>query len=431
MRALLILSTLAAACGDHQIVLELAGAPPGATHLDLVLLEPVVMAKEQRHNDPARLAEGTLEPVFYMEERSRTPIDLHGAPADGFQLEVRDAGGPFVPFVAAWGGARGAPDEQLLALGVYAPDSIAAAPLGRAHVPAAVSPVSDVTIFQIELEPVDRVLAPDAAAGIPQLVRPREVMRVPCGAAGAISGVVWRWTDGRELRVLAQIPTPSSASGNGRLDPPDLDCDLHSPGRAQVQRTELGDQRDCDDTAFAVHGEARERCSALDEDCNSDTTLSPAKCTQTCASTLQICACDDAARPEACLQPIALTPCKVLSTSSSGGTGRVPCESAGPIKILPCANGCDVLLAWAPEGLEVSISDDQGTTAYGLGKWAPLTDATAYLSIGGDRAFSDLNVNIIARVRIGNVIVPPDIAIPLVLVEGACDPSPAPFACPG
>ena len=428
MRALLLLSALAAACGDHQIVLELAGAPPGATHLDLVLLEPVVMAKEQRHNDPARLAEGTLEPVFYMEERSRTPIDLHGAPADGFQLEVRDAGGPFVPLVAAWSGTRGGPDEQLLALGVYAPDSIAAAPLGRAHVPAAVAPVSDVTIFQIELELVDRAFALDAAAGIPQLVRPREVLRVPCGATGAISGIAWRWADGHELRVLAQIPTLSS--GNGRLDPPDLDCDRHSPGRAQVQRTELGDQRDCDDTAFAVHGEARERCSKLiDEDCNSDTTLSPTPCPQTCAnSILQICECDDAGASALCTSPIAITRCKVVSTSS-GGTGRLPCESAGSITLADCVAGCEVLLEWAPEGLEVSISDDRGTTAYGLGKWAPLMDATAYLSIGGDRAFSDPNVDIIARVRVGALTA--DISIPLVLVEGACDPSPAPFACPG
>jgi hypothetical protein len=425
MRALPFLLALAAACGDRQIVLELAGAAPGATHLDLVLLEPVVMAKEQRHNDPARLAEGTLETVFYMEERSRTPLDLHGAEANGFQLEVRDAGGPFVPLVAAWSGTRGASDEQLVALGVYAPDSIAAAPLDRAHVPAAVSPVSDVTIFQIDLEPVDRAFALDATVAIPQLVKPREVMRVSCGATGAISGVVWRRADGHELRVLAQIPTPSS--GNGRLDPPDLDCDQHSPGRAQVQRTELGDQRDCDDTAFAVHGEARERCSALDEDCNSDTTLSPARCTQTCASTLQICACDDAARPEACLLPISGVRCKVASTSS-GGTGRQPCESAGPLKLLDCAAGCEVLLAWAPEGLEVSISDDQGTTAYGLGKWAPLTDATAYLSIGADRALSDPNVDIIARVRVGALT--KDIAIPLVLTDGACDPSPALFVCP-
>ena len=421
----------AAACGgDPQIVLELAGDVPGARSVDVVLLEPRVLAREQRHNNLPKNDGGTLETVFYMEERSRTAIDLQGKSTDKFQLEIQGAGGPYVPLIAVQRDTGAQPQlDPLLALGVYNPPSIFAAPLDREHAPDAVSPVSDVTIFRIDLEPVDRVFALAPGALAPPLVKSREVMRVPCAATGATSGVVWRRADGIELRVLLpEVRPPGAEAGADRLEPPDLDCDQHSPGRNKVLRGESGDRRDCDDTAFAVHGGVRERCSALDDDCNTDTTLSPTPCSLQCPSVLQICACDDAAQPESCTAPIATEPCKLMATSS-GGPGRQPCESAGPIKLPPlCANGCEVLLAWAPDGLEVALSDDPGQARHELGEWAPSTDGAVYLSVRAGRPLATTPLVILGRARTGTAAV--TFSIPLQLVDvAACEAPPSPLEC--
>ena len=74
--------------------------------------------------------------------------------------------------------------DQLLALGLHDPESVFAAELGSEHAPAAVSPVGDVTIYPIQLEPVDRVLPLGATS--PQLVKPREVMIIPLIPAGRV-----------------------------------------------------------------------------------------------------------------------------------------------------------------------------------------------------------------------------------------------------
>lgn len=417
------LAAAAAACGGGpQVVIEVTGAAPGAERLDVLLLDPVVLAKEQRHNDPARSAQGvTLETVFYMGERARISVDLGGAGTDGFQLEIRDAGGPYVPLVAAVSGAAGTPAEQLLALGVYDPAGIAAAPLGRAYAPSAVSPVSDVSIFGVALEPVDRVLAPAPAAAAPTPVGPREVLRVSCPDAGETSGFAWRRADGAELRVLVPL---GGETGAARLDPPDLDCDQHSPGRAGVVRSEAGDQRDCDDTSAIVNADARERCSPVDEDCDPQTTLSLAACTTTCAS--GVCACDDAGAREVCLAATTSGPCKLPATSS-GGSGRLVCDSLGTIKLLGCAAGCEAMLVWAPEGLEVMLRDDPDGAAYGIGKWAPLADATAYLTVHGDHGFLDPVLPVIARIKAAAGT--STVAIPLQPFDAPCG-SPSTFECP-
>jgi hypothetical protein len=437
MRSLALLGLVgtlacAAACGgDPQLVLELAGATPGATHVEVMLLEPLVVAREQRHNynpsntpSPSPTASGTLETVFYLEERSRTTFELAGALTDGLRFEVQGAGGPYVPLVAVRDG------DRLLALGVYAPESIAQAELGRDHVPDAVAPVSDVTIFPIQLEPVDRVLA-SAVPGA-QAVKPREVMVVSCVPDGAISGFAWRRADGVQLRVLVPL---AGQDGKSRLDPPDLDCDRHSPGRAQVARREPGDQRDCDDTTFTVHGGARERCTpmdsnavSVDEDCNSDTIVAPRECTQQCAGGLQLCACEDGRAQEECLTPFAGGVCKVPAMASGPG-GKQACESEGPIRLPPlCLGGCQVLLAWAPDELEVKLSDAMGLRSYGLGAWAPMEDDQAYLSIRGTKPLAPGFDPIIMRIKAGAVVT--NFAVQLTLVDAVCGATASRIECP-
>ena len=416
--ALALALALAAACGgDKQIVLEVAGAAPGADRVEVLLLEPMVLAKRQLDNRTEPTSAERLETVFYMAERSRTAIPLDGAPLHGLQFELQDTGGPYVPLVAARSG------EQLLALGVYDPASIFAAQLGREHAPSAVSAVGDVTIFPIELEPVVRVFAPPDPT--PQAVKPSEVMTVSCASSGgALSGFAWRRADQKQLRVMTVLPR----ADEDRLQPPDLDCDEHSPGAGRVNRMVTGDELDCDDTAPTVHGAAREQCSRFDEDCNSVTTLSPAECPQACPGPISICACDDASgEASGCVAPLYGEPCKVPSMSS--GPGRTPCDSAGPL-VLPliCQGGCEVLLAWAPPGLEVKISDGEGQVGQGLGKWVPITDGKAFLSVEATRPFASALQVILARIKTGTTI--KNHAIPLTLVEAAACGAPSQLECP-
>jgi hypothetical protein len=390
VRALGLLAIVAACGGDSQIVLELTGSAPGAERLEVLILDPLVMAKRQLHNLESTTSD-RLETVFYMAERSRTTFELGGAAIDGLQLEIQGADGPYVPLVAARAG------DRLLALGVYNPASIFAAELGREHAPAAVSPVGDVTIYSIELEPVDRAFSP--ATGAPQAVAPREVMAVPCGAGGAMSGFAWRRADLHQLRVVLSIPTrPAEQGGTGKdlLDPPDLDCDEHTPGPAGVLRISVGDERDCDDTAPAIHGGARERCSSFDEDCNSLTTLSPAPCEGAC--TAPACFCDDEVGAGEVRCPIQLGACTVPSISS-GGEGLQPCESAGVVLLPPCQAGCEVLLEAVPEGLEIAISDDVADPGQGPGQWVPISDGKAWLEVKASVSFSTPDLFLAARFK--------------------------------
>jgi hypothetical protein len=371
----LVLALAAAACGgDSQIVLELTGELGEADRIEILLLEPVVLAKEQVHNATPADGAATLETVYYMAERSRTTLgraelgDREGPP----RFEIRGAGGRYVPLVMAWAG------DTLLALGVYEPTRIFTAKLGVEHGPATVDAVSDVTIYPIQLEPVIRRFP---ATEAPQLVARGEVMEVRCGAGGPLSGYVWRLADGHELRVLVALPEGEGGEEGDRLEPADLDCDQHSPGRAQVARGDVGDQRDCDDTASAVHAGARERCSTIDEDCNSETTQALSKCTGVCVGT-DVCGCDAGGGASPCLEPIGMG-CELPAMTS--GQGRTVCASAGEIALPPlrCQSGCEVMLAWAPEWLEVAISDAEGRTAHGLGAWATMEDAKAYLAVRG------------------------------------------------
>lgn len=400
MRSLVLIWLVgAAACGDDpRVVLELTGGAPDAERVEVMLLDPLVLAKEQRHNDPQRDAAGGLETVFYLAERATAAFELGGAPADGFQLEIRDAGGPYVPLVVARAG------DRVLAMGIYNPDSVLAAKLGQEHVPAVVKPVRDVTIYPIQLEPVVRAFGPVNADLPPAVVLPGEVMSVRCGAEGPlISGFVWRRGDGRQLRVLAAIPTRPE----DRLDPPDLDCDQRSPGRGAIPRHDAGDQRDCDDTAFAIHGSAREKCSAIDEDCNPGTTLSlaPGACTIACDPG-QICVCEDPGGPDsaACVGPVQAQPCKLPSAETSAPGLLRPCASAGAVVLPLCQGGCEVLLASVPEGLEVEIADGEGLPAHGPGRWVKLTGGRAWLSISGARSIPELPEVIVLRIRLGVAI---------------------------
>lgn len=419
MRALILIGLAgAAACGgDPQIVLELTGDVPRAERIEVLLLDPVVIAKRQLHNGAVTNTADRLETVFYMAERSRTTIELAGASASGLRFEVQGAGGPYVPLVAARTG------DQLLALGLHDPESVFAAALGSEHTPAAVSPVGDVTIYPIQLEPVDRVIPLGATS--PQLVKPREVMIIPCGVDGMPGGFVWRRGDQRQLRVIA---ARGSAEGKPLLEPPDLDCDRHSPGTAGLPRHVPGDELDCDDTAPFVHGGGRERCTAFDDDCDPQTTLAPAPCAQQCPSPIQVCACESAGADSACVEPLFGEPCKLASKSVGGGE-REPCKSAGPLALpLVCQGGCEVLLAWTPPGLEVTIADEDGQVGRGLGAWTPIADGKAFLTVKATRAFAAPLEPILVRIKVGATIA--NHAIPLALFDGPCVTEPSPLECP-
>lgn len=398
-----------AACGDGRVVLELQGDLPG-THVEVLLLEPEVHAKLQLHHGGAAGAEGSLEMVFYMAERSRTSISIGAAETDGFQLEIAGAGGPYVPLVALRAG------EELVALGLHDPDSVFAARIGGVHTPAAVSPVSDVTIYPIALERVAKVLPAGAA---PQPVRPGEVLTVPCKPNGAANGLAWRRGDGRQLRVLV------ARDGSDRLEPPDLDCDAHSPGKAGV-RTDLGDQGDCDDTAFLIHAKAREQCSRIDEDCNAETALAePRACASTCLSPVCLCG-DEGPTQEVCPMPVS-DPCKVRAMSTS--TGLQVCDSAGPIRLAPCQGGCEVLIESVPAGLEAALADAPGRPGAGPGEWVEIPDGVAWLTVGAARPLAGPDHVIALRIKTAAGTSPPA-AIVLQLLSLQCEVSPSVLDCP-
>ncbi len=408
----LVLAAAAAGCGDARVVLELAGDVPRGDRIDVLLLEPTVLAKQQVHNRNDANTTDRLETVFYMAERSRTTISPIETIA-GLQLEIRDPGGPYVPLVAVRAG------DQLLALGVHDPQSIFAAPLGREHAAATVAPVSDVTIYPIELEPAEPGIV--TASG-PRPVEPGQVMAVACGPGEPVSGLVWRRADLRQLRVMAARPDDRG----DRLDPPDLDCDQHSPGAAGLRHVP-GDELDCDDTAASVHGAGREQCSKLiDNDCRPETTLSPVPCANLQCPTPR-CVCDDAGPAEACLEPLFGEVCKLAGSPSSGGLK--PCDGAGPMALpVICQAGCEVMLAWAPEGLEVTISDQQGQQGQPLGRFVPIADGRAFLTVrpDGGRAFSG-PLEILLRIKVGLDV--GDHLMQLTLFDGACE-APSMLVCP-
>jgi hypothetical protein len=401
MRSLALISLVgAAACGgEPRVVLELTGAAQGAERVEVKLLQPIVLAKEQRHNDTPRNADGILETVFYMAERASTTIELGGGPTEGFQLEIREPGGPYVPLVIV----RAA--DRVLAMGLHDPDSVFAAKLGEVHTPSVVKPVRDVTIYPIQLEPVTRVFSPvSTEPPEPPVVRPGEVMLVRCGDDGSmISGLVWRRADQRQLRVLAP-----SRGGEDRLDPPDLDCDEHSPGRGAIPRHDPGDQRDCDDTAAAIHGGAREQCSEVDMDCNPGTTIDRVECTGGCLS--NTCVCVKGGPSQICVESVKT--CEVPADSS--GPELKPCDSAGTVKLTDClAPGCVVTLAMEPVGLEVFLAAAEGQMRHGVGEPITLTGDTVHLAVHATRSFSDpmLVDPIVLRV------VPPGLPLPVPAVQ--------------
>jgi hypothetical protein len=417
MRALALLAVLAA-CGDSRIVLELAGEVPGGDRIDVLLLEPMVLAKRQIDNRTAANAADRIETVFYMAERARTTI----APIEvtrGLQLEIRDPGGPYVPLVAVRAGG------QLVGLGLYNAPTIFAAQLGREHTAAAVAPVSDVTIYPVDFE---SAALGGATSADPMGVQPGKVMPIVCGQGGAESGLVWRRTDMTQLRVLA---APPPDKGIDRLAPPDLDCDEHSPGVASFMRQAPGDELDCDDTAAIVHGAGREQCSRLiDNDCRSETTLSSRGCAMPCQS--QHCACDDVGvgDSEICLLPLLNGVCMLAGTPTDGANLK-PCDGGGPLALpmVLCELGCEVQVGWAPEGVEVGISDQPGQQPASLGRWVSISDRQAILTVHADgtRGFSR-PFEILLRIRAGVAVT--DHFIEVQLNGGSCG-SPSPLMCPG
>jgi hypothetical protein len=399
MRACGLLAVAAACGGDPRVVLELTGSAQGADRVEIKLLQPAVLAKEQRHNDPQQNDGGALETVFYMAERASITHELAGAPTDGYQLELRDPGGPYVPLVVVRAG-----DDRVLAMGVYNPDSVFAAKLGEEHVPSVVKPVRDVAIYPIQLEPVSKVFSPAIAdPPVPPVVRPGEVMTVPCADSATVSGLVWRRGDRRQLRVLGP-----SRSGEDRLEPPDLDCDQHSPGRGGIPRHDPGDERDCDDTAAAIHGGARERCSAVDEDCNPETTIERVPCEGACLS--NTCVCVEGGPPQVCVEGVKT--CAVPADAS--GPELEACDSAGMVKLADCGTpGCVVTLAAQPDGLEVFLAAAAGQMRHGLGEPLLLGGDTVHLAVHGKRTFLDpmLAEPIVLRV------VPPGLPAPVPVVQ--------------
>jgi hypothetical protein len=270
---------------------------------------------------------------------------------------------------------------------------------------------------------VDRVFT--LAAGAPQVVKAREVMTVPCSDGGEPGGFAWRRDDLRQLRV---VTARGGAGGKSLLEPPDLDCDRHSPGTAGVARHVPGDELDCDDTAPFVHGGARERCNAFDDDCDPRTTLALTPCMQTCPGPLQICACDSAGADNACVEPLFGEACKLPAKATSGGEREV-CDSAGPLGLpLVCQGGCEVMLAWTPLGLDVTIADEAGQVGRGLGAWAPVADGKAFLTVKGTRSFSAPLAPILLRVKANGIIT--NHAVPLVLTDAPCVTEPSMLECP-
>ena len=390
----LALALAAPACGgDSQVVLELAGELGDADRIELLLLEPVVLAKEQLQHMTELGAPSTLEKVFYMEERTRMSLDLADvrdpdAPDGPVRFELRGAGGRYVPLVVARAGT------ELRSLGILDPASIFKAPLGERHAPTAADALSDVTIYPIQLEPA---ALRSAATGAPQPVLRGEVMEVPCRTTGAVSGFVWRMAGGHELRVLLALP----GMAGQRLAPADLDCDEHSPGPAEVARGIVDDQRDCDDTASTIHAGARERCSRFDEDCNAQTTHSLVPCGNACPSN-PVCLCDDGRVSSECV--LAGQACTLPLMTS--GDGKTACPSSGPLLLPPtCQGGCEAMIAWVPDGLELTISDGPGRTAFGLGAWAKMEDDKAFLAARGTGPLSfALSPAMILRIRVNGTV---------------------------
>jgi hypothetical protein len=186
-----------------------------------------------------------------------------------------------------------------------------------------------------------------------------EVLVVRCGLGGAVSGAVWRRGDDKQLRVLVPLDG-NGGSAVDRLDAPDLDCDMHSAGPAGIEARGAGDERDCDDTAFVVHGGAVERCSptTFDEDCDLETTVSAASSTEGCQCAISgnICACVDGSQPKC---PSGFQTCTFPTKTS--GAARTPCDSRGDLVALPdCTNGCTATLTWVPPGWDVRIGGDHG-----------------------------------------------------------------------
>ena len=348
MRSLTTVLVVLAACGSDRIVIELGGSVPGATRVDVVLLEPVVLSKLQRRNDRnATTPTNTPERVFYVAQRSTVGFELEGEPVKGLQFEVEDSGGAYVPLVVVRDG------QGVLAMGIYSPSSVFATVDGVEHRPDAVEPVGDVTIYPILLEPVNGLAAnPEQPSGVAR----GEVMVVQCGRDDLVSGAVWRRADDKQLRLLLPLE-PNKQSAVDRLDAPDLDCDQHSPGPAGFEARGEGDRLDCDDTAFVVHAKATEQCSTFDEDCNPETTVSQVACQ--CAATGGVCACVDPGL-KTCPETTHSQACNVPAETS--GTGRTTCDSQGQLQPLAeCAlSACVVTLASVPPGWDVRIGGDRG-----------------------------------------------------------------------
>jgi hypothetical protein len=240
--------------------------------------------------------------------------------------------------------------------------------------------VRDVTIYPLQLEPASRV----ERAAFPPVVPPGQLLPIHCANDGVMSGLVWRRDDPakRELRVVAASPT---RPGKELLDPPDLDCDKHSPGRGAIPRRDAGDQRDCDDTAAAIHGDAREVCATpmIDEDCSPG--RAPMACSPGITCPNDTCVCVDSGQQLEICAPPAAQACRLPAQESPGGLK--PCTSTGNVRLAACAAGCAATLVVVPSGLEVTISDDEGQMRSGPGVPVQTADDTVHLAIQSTRAF--------------------------------------------
>ena len=93
---------------------------------------------------------------------------------------------------------------------------------------------------------------------------------------------------------------------------------------------------------------------------------------------------------------------------------------------LICQAGCQAMIVSVPEGLEVTISDDQDQPEVGFAKWATLADGTAYLSLHASEPFTTPEV-ILLRVQAGVAVMTH--AVPLLLQDAGCDAPPNPLDC--
>lgn len=343
MRSLLLIGLAAtAACGNDRALLELTGDFPElemARDVEVILLEPRAVVAAQRTTDDERV----LEPVPYLAQRSSVLVPLDGDSVAGLRLEIQHDGGAYVPLVIVRDNA-GSP----LAMGIYDRKGLLAMEVGDRALDG-IRPVSDVSIYPIELELVGA-----------------EEQLIPIDCMDRRAGFVWRIDATDQFRIV--LPSPAQMNP---LDAPDLDCDQHAAG-----------EPDCDDLTAALNTGEQEQCGdGRDNDCNLATKLGIVDscfCTPPLSTT---CICRDGGRPGPSECAAAQFACQVPAVLT-GGQQR-PCASSAEVTVSGCDDGCTIVLERAPKGWGARLN------GMGLGEEVKLVNNKLTLEVFARQNFQE------------------------------------------